>query len=105
MARDFHSMYGPERRVERSSARSGGGITSNKHVSVGVRAGQRTTNKVGEGAAARIGGQHVLMKEHPPLQQPRQAAVPLGNEVALNVNGGGPGKGREVFDCGSQGKH
>jgi hypothetical protein len=103
--KDLHGQYGPERTVGGNRARSGGGITSNKHVKVGVRAGSRTTNEVGEGAVARIGGQHVLMKPHPPLQQPRQAPVPLGNDLATNVGKGGPGVGREVFDCGSQGKH
>jgi hypothetical protein len=31
--------------------------------------------------------------------------VPFGNEVALNVGKGGPGAGREVMSCGSQGQH
>jgi hypothetical protein len=31
--------------------------------------------------------------------------VPFGNEVALNVGRGGPGKGREVFASGSQSTH
>jgi hypothetical protein len=29
----------------------------------------------------------------------------LGNSVALNVGGGGPGKGRTVMACGQQGTH
>ena len=28
--------------------------------------------------------------------------VPLGNEVALNVDGGGPGKGRTIYETGTQ---
>jgi hypothetical protein len=32
-------------------------------------------------------------------------SVPLGNQVALNVQGGGPGKGRTVYGCGSQDMH
>ena len=31
--------------------------------------------------------------------------VPYGNQVALNVGQGGPGKGREVMRTGSQGVH
>jgi hypothetical protein len=29
--------------------------------------------------------------------------VKFGNEVALNVKGGGPGTGRTIYACGSQG--
>jgi hypothetical protein len=35
--------------------------------------------------------------EKPPI------SVPLGNQIATNVGKGGPGVGREVFKCGSQG--
>jgi hypothetical protein len=31
--------------------------------------------------------------------------VKFGNEVALNVGKGGPGTGRQVMSCGSQGQH
>jgi len=34
---------------------------------------------------------------------PAGGAVPLGNQIATNVGKGGPGVGREVFPCGSQG--
>jgi hypothetical protein len=30
-------------------------------------------------------------------------SVPLGNQLAKNVGAGGPGTGREVFRCGTQG--
>ena len=33
---------------------------------------------------------------------PAGLSVPLGNEVALNVGGGGPGRGRDVSRSGSQ---
>jgi hypothetical protein len=33
------------------------------------------------------------------------SGVKLGNEVALNVSGGGPGKGREIHRSGSQAMH
>jgi hypothetical protein len=35
---------------------------------------------------------------------PAGGAVPLGNQIATNVGKGGPGAGREVFKCGSQGQ-
>jgi hypothetical protein len=47
----------------------------------------------------------------PKAIEPRPAPMPaganqkLGNEVALNVGRGGPGAGRTVFVCGSQGMH
>ena len=34
---------------------------------------------------------------------PAGGAVPLGNQIATNIGKGGPGTGREVFRCGSQG--
>ena len=33
---------------------------------------------------------------------PAGGAVPLGNQVALNVKGGGPGTGRTIYKTGSQ---
>jgi hypothetical protein len=42
-----------------------------------------------------------------PLHNPERNFQPvkLGNEVALNVKGGGPGAGREIFHCGTQSLH
>jgi hypothetical protein len=36
---------------------------------------------------------------------PGVGSVKLGNEVAKNVGGGGPGTGRVVMGCGTQGMH
>ena len=71
----------------------------------GVKAGSRSTNAVNPGAVDRLGQQVVFTKPAPPMQTPVQAAVPLGNELALNVGGGGPGTGRKVMPTGSQGQH
>jgi len=55
------------------------------------------------GAADQLGQATAFKKE----QCDTGPALPskLGNEVALNVGAGGPGKGREVFKSGSQGFH
>ena len=84
---------------------SGGGIASNKNVRVGVKAGSRSTNAVNPGAVDRLGQQVVFTKPAPELEKAVQAPVPLGNELALNVGGGGPGTGRKVMPSGSQGSH
>lgn len=69
-----------------------------------VVGGSRKTNAIPPGAAGRIGVADVRTKA-PPAVRSVKAAVPLGNEVAKNVGAGGPGKGRTVHGCGSQGKH
>jgi hypothetical protein len=84
---------------------SGGGIASNKNVNVGVRAGSRSTNAVSTAVLDHQGRRVVNIDRLPPLETPVKAAVPLGNEVALNVKGGGPGVGRTVMKTGSQGCH
>jgi hypothetical protein len=38
-------------------------------------------------------------------RSPQGANIKLGNQVALNVGSGGPGKGRTVHASGSQGHH
>lgn len=40
-----------------------------------------------------------------PLYKPVKDRVPMGNAVALNVGGGGPGKGYVQHKTGSQGQH
>jgi hypothetical protein len=107
MKGDFHGAYGPERTVGGNRARSGGGATSNKVVhsgAAGVRSGSRSTNAVGEGPVARIGTKHVLMRPERPLEQPRRAATPLGNDIAAKTTSG-PGGSREVMPSGYQGEH
>ncbi len=83
----------------------GGGIGSRPHREVGNIPGSRTTNRVSPGATARIGIQEVRTKPHRDLLRPAPATTGLGNEVALNVGRGGPGTGRKVYDCGTQGRH
>jgi hypothetical protein len=83
---------------------SGGGIESKAHHKVGVNVGG-TRNAVSVGATSRIGTEVIKTKPQPPLLQPIAPAVPLGNEVALDVGCGGPGRGRTVHPTGSQGHH
>ena len=70
--------------------KSGGGLTSNKLVNVGVKAGPARTNIVSPASADQL-GQSVAFKRDP-LPIGTAAQVPMGNEVALNVKGGGPGQ-------------
>ena len=99
-----------------SKAKSGGGITSNKLVRPGVRTGQPARRDSPKGVS-QIGsalGDHstgdgkLLKKAVVPIisgAMGGMGSMPLGNEVAKNVGGGGPGKGREVMRSGSQGVH
>src|SRR5262249_55892212 len=85
-----------------SKAKSGGGATMNKNVSPPVRTGSPRRGS-SPGSVDQLGQATAFRKEEidrgPALQSK------LGNEIALNVKGGGPGKGRETFRCGSQGTH
>jgi hypothetical protein len=61
---------------------------------IGIGQGDHITNKSSTGYRGE------------PLHNDRTfQPVPFGNEVALNVGKGGPGAGREVMSCGSQGQH
>ena len=85
---------------------SGGGITSNKLVHVGVRTGQPAKG-TSPGAADQF-GQAIGAKravELPEQGPAYQSGVPLGNAKATDVGGGGVGTGRTVMPAGSQGKH
>jgi hypothetical protein len=84
-------------------AKSGGGITSNKLVRVGVKAGPWRTNVV-EPHAPDFLGQSTAFKK-PPLYSGTAPQVALGNDLVTNVGAGGPGKGRTVMRSGSQGTH
>src|SRR5262249_52455918 len=84
-------------------AKSGGGITSNKFVQPGIKTGQ--PNKGTSPAAADQLGQSVSFKREQVEMGRAYPGTKLGNEVALNVGAGGPGKGREVFKSGSQSLH
>ena len=97
-------------------ARSGGGPNMNKNVKVTPTGGSPNTRKVSMSGAAHIGrsvGNHVMgnggrevKRNDPPLYTEARAAVPMGNEVAKNVQGGGPGKGYVNHGpSGTQGQH
>jgi hypothetical protein len=98
-----------------SRAKSGGGITSNKLVRPGVRTGPASTNKIdprgisqyGYATGSRIhkSGSYGTENTALPVNVGTMGQVPLGNQVALNVKGGGPGAGRTVMRTGSQSLH
>jgi hypothetical protein len=99
--------------VSKSGNQPGGGYGSRQHVEKPIRtgSGSRGTNPGGVGQLGQIQGSHVTRGEESnyrgdPLHSGRSfQPVPFGNEVALNVGGGGPGKGRDVHASGSQGVH
>jgi len=82
---------------------SGGGIQSNKLVRPNVRTGQPYKG-TSPAAAAQLGASTAFKKEQVEVGRAYTGSK-LGNEVALNVGAGGPGAGRTVHHCGSQGTH
>ena len=84
-------------------AKSGGGSTMSKNVNVPVRTGQPSKG-TSPGAADQIGPAVSFKREQVDGGRGYDGAK-LGNEVALNVGKGGPGTGRDVHHCGSQGTH
>jgi hypothetical protein len=86
----------------KSGHRPGGGIASNKKTEVGVKTGSGAHGK-NPGHVGQIG---VAVDRKAVEERGRPAPeTRFGNEVALNVGGGGPGVGREVFRSGGQGTH
>jgi hypothetical protein len=94
----------------RSGGGAGGGIRSNKNVSVPVRKGASATgvrpaavsqfgSAIGNKAtdAGKIGYRGEKYQTATPI------SVPLGNEVATRVGKGGPGADRVVMKSGTQG--
>jgi hypothetical protein len=81
---------------------SGGGRT---HVEVKQRLGARAEG-IRPGAVSQI-GTAIDPKARTPMKGPMPAGggVPLGNAIATNVGKGGPGAGRTVMPCGTQGMH
>jgi hypothetical protein len=96
----------------RSSGKgSGGGLGSKNVVRPGGRNGAAARG-VNPGHANQIGpalGNRAMEKQTNYRGEPKftqsPKSVPLGNEVAKNVGGGGPGAGRTVMGSGSQGQH
>jgi hypothetical protein len=91
----------------------GGGIASRVNVSPPVRTGSGS-RVVREPAVAEIGGNYgnhttnageTSWRPGPLYGGRGYNPVVYGNEKALDVKGGGPGRGRDVHHCGSQGTH
>jgi hypothetical protein len=83
---------------------SGGGLTSNKFVNVGVRTGQ-PSKATSPAAASQIGPSTPFKKERVDSGMGERHSVELGNECALRVGKGSPGADRDVHKSGSQGRH
>jgi hypothetical protein len=86
-----------------------------KNVRVGVKGGSRSTQAVdpaglgqlGAAQGGRIKGSGSftgINSSKPVFEGDKAAAIPMGNQVALNVKGA-PGAGRVVMRSGSQGRH
>jgi hypothetical protein len=98
-----------------AKAVSGGGIDSSVNKSVGVRGGKSTTNVVSPRGVSQYGyatpgqvkdGAHTDKNTSLNVfERKAAAAAPMGNAKALDVQGGGPGKGRTVMRSGTQGTH
>ncbi len=97
------------------SSKAGGGINSNQRREIGMRQGA-PRRAVSVKGASRIGssmGNKATEKSgalrgavEPVMNAGRAISAPLGNAVALNVAGGGPGKGRNLYgQSGSQAQH
>jgi hypothetical protein len=92
------------RTARSGKARSGGGLTVNKLVQVGVRAGKRTLDAINPASADYL-GQRTAFKKPPLVESTPKDFVPLGNSLVNNVGAGGPGKGRVTYPCGFQSLH
>jgi hypothetical protein len=92
--------------------RPGGGIASKQNVEVRVRTGSGSHSS-NPGYIAQLGnkvGNHTTDRGTTPYTgeifhnaDKNYQPTPFGNEVALNVRGGGPGAGRKIYASGSQG--
>jgi hypothetical protein len=98
-----HFALNQRRRMKMNKARSGGGSTMNKNVSPPVRTGSPSKGS-SPGAADQIGASTAFKKDQVDAR-PGYDGAKYGNEVALNVGKGGPGTGRTIMPCGSQGMH
>jgi hypothetical protein len=90
--------------------KAAGGIKSRNVVHKPVRTGaaREHIQKAGVAQLGQMQGNHATNKgatnyKGVGLIGPKSPIrVPLGNEVALNVDGGGPGKGRTIYETGTQ---
>jgi hypothetical protein len=92
--------------MRKSGSKAGGGIRSNQLKEVPIRTGRaaqemrvRGVSQIGEaignkstetGKVKGVPSERIQGKRLPP-----NLSVPLGNALATNVSGGGPGKGRD----------
>jgi hypothetical protein len=100
--------------MAKGNHRAGGGIKSRVNVERPVRTGaaRRGPHVAGLAQLGQKQGSHATNRGNTgyggeKFWGPKQGiSVPLGNSVALNVGGGGPGKGRTLHgQAGSQGCH
>lgn len=98
--------------MSKAKSVSGGGANSRVVRNVAIKSGAPTTRQINPGAVSQIGIKQGNHAENRTVQRPAQPIVaasrpqvPLGNAVALNVGKGGPGAGRVVHPCSSQGNH
>ena len=90
----------------------GGGYHSRQHVEKPVRTGtgSRGTRPAGTAQIGIMYGDHSTAHGGAPSGYTGERLhggrsfqpVPFGNEVALNVKGGGPGTGRTIYKTGTQ---
>jgi hypothetical protein len=102
--------------MAKQQSKSGGGITSKNNVTVPVRTG-KSAYGINPGAVSQLGesiGNHATQSGNRLSYKgevwrdgktPAGGGVPLGNQLSNNVGKGGPGAGRQVMSCGSQGQH
>jgi hypothetical protein len=94
---------------------SGGGISSNKLVRVGVKSGPASTNKISPRGVSQYGyatgsmltreGSFTTKNSALPVNAGTMKQVPLGNQLSTNVGKGAPGAGRTVMAHGTQALH
>jgi hypothetical protein len=99
--------------MRRSGVGSGGGIGMNKNVQVPVRTGSGSKG-ISPGFVGQRGqvqgahttdGKETSYRGEPKFTGQNFQKTKFGNELVLNVGKGGPGTGRHVMGCGSQGTH
>lgn len=84
----------------------GGGPMGKNVKQVGVNLGPRSTEKINPVGVAQLGPKVGQRQAVQPVEMGTMNQVPLGNDIAKNVGGGGPGVGRQVTgQSGTQGKH
>jgi len=88
-----------------SKARNGGGIKSRVVNNRPMPKTSAPAMAINPAAAAQIGRSLITPKDRMVTGVADRSGVPLGNAKAMDVGGGGPGKGRTVMPSGGQGQH